>query len=120
MKLPVARWVALVAYLALLALTLVWHAWLAPSVYFPVSLVVLVMAGPLLLPLRGLLHGRPRSHLWAAFLSLLYFTHGVGEAVANPSQRWPALAETVLSLALFFAATLYVRWASAAHGDDAG
>jgi len=113
-KLPLARWLTLAGHLGLLALTLAWHAWLAPSVYFPVSLVVLVMAGPLLLPLRGLLHGRPRSHLWAAFLSLLYFIHGVGEAVANPEQRWLALGEVGLSLILFFAATLYVRWAAAA------
>jgi len=119
-KLLLAHWLTLGGHLGLLILNLAWHAWLAPSVYFPVSLVVMVTAAPLLLPLPGLLQGRPRSHLWAAFLSLLYFTHGVGEAVANPEQRWLGIAEIALSLILFFAATLYARWTAAAAPRDAG
>ena len=114
-----AHWLALGGHLGLLILTLAWHAWLAPSPYFPVSLVILVLVAPLLVPLRGLLSGRPRSHLWAAFLSLLYFIHGVGEAVANPAQRGLALAEIGLSLTLFFSATLYARWAAPPPQDAA-
>ena len=120
MRLALAHWLSLGAHLGLLSLSLAWHAWLAPSVYFPVSLVVLVTTAPLLLPLRGLLQERPRSYLAAGFLSLLYFTHGVGEAVANPEQRWLGIAEIALSLILFFAATLYARWTAAAAPRDAG
>lgn len=120
MRLLLAHGLALTSNLGLLILTLAWHAWLAPSPYFPVSLVVLVTVAPLLLPMRGLLRGHPRSHLWAAFLSLLYFIHGVGEAVAAPAQRWLALAEIGLSLTLFFSATLYARWAAAPPPRDAG
>ena len=112
------RRLVLTSYFSLLLLTVVWHTWLFPSVYFPISLVLMVTALPLLLPLRGLLHGRPRSHIWAALLSLLYFTHGVGEAFASPQQRWLGLLEILLSLTLVFSASLYVRqYASAA---DAG
>ena len=58
---------------------------------------------------------RRRSPLWAAFVSLLYFIHGVGEAVANPDQRWLGLTEIGLSLLLFFAASLYARWGAEAQ-----
>jgi uncharacterized membrane protein len=112
MKLRIARAVVLTAYFFLLLLVLAWHAWLFPAPHVPVSLMLLITAVPLLVPLRGVLHGRARSHLWAAFLSLVYFVHGVGEAMANPAERWLGLAEVASSLLLFFAATLYARWAS--------
>ena len=101
--------IALAGYFALLTLTVVWHAWLFPSAYFPVSLVLIVMGLPLLLPLRGLLHGRPRSYIWASFLAMLYFVHGVGEAIANPQQRWLGFLEILFSLTLIISASLYVR-----------
>lgn len=115
MRLSLVRWLSLAGLLGLLGMSLAWHGWLAPSRYFPTSLVILVTTLPLLLPLRGVLHERPRSHLWAAFASLLYFIHGVGEAVANPDQRWLGLAEIGLSLLLFFAATLFARWGAQAQ-----
>ena len=115
MKLHWLHRLTLASYFALLALMLIWHAWLFPSAYFPTSLVLFVTAVPLLLPLRGLLHGRPRSHIWAALLSLLYFVHGVGEAFASPQQRWLGFLEILLSLTLVLSASLYVRQ----HGDSA-
>jgi uncharacterized membrane protein len=115
MRLRLVRWLSLAGVFGLLGLSLAWHAWLARSLYFPTSLVILVTTLPLLIPLRGVLHGRPRSHLWAAFVSLLYFIHGVGEAVANPDQRWLGLVEIGLSLLLFFAASLYARWGAEAR-----
>ncbi len=116
-KLHLARTLTLSAYFNLLILVTVWHAWLYPSAYFPVALVLLVTAVPLLLPLRGLLHGRPASHLWTSFLMLLYFMHGVVEATANPVQRFPALLEVLFSLLVFLAAAFYTRWAMAAVGQ---
>ena len=108
---------ALTNYFALLILSVVWHSWLFPSAYFPVSLVLIVMAMPLLLPLRGLLHGRPRSYIWASLLATLYFIHGVGEAVVNPQQRWLGILEIVFSLGLIFSASLYVRFSRPAHDN---
>lgn len=111
MRRRLARSLALAGYFGLLTLVTAWHAWLAPSARLPVSLVLLLTAVPLLVPLRGLLYGRPRSHVWAALLSLPYFVHGVGETFA--AGQWLSLGalETILSLTLFFAATLYARWA---------
>ncbi len=113
-KIRLTHVLALSGYLSLLILVTVWHAWLHPSNYFPRTLVLLVTAAPLLLPLRGMLHGRPSSHLWASFLMVLYFMHGVVEATVNQAQRLPALLEILLSLLVFFAAAFYTRWARAA------
>lgn len=117
MKRRAAYFISVGAYLALLSLLVIWHAWLHPSLYFPTALVLLVTAVPMLLPLRGLLHGRAQSHLWASFLMLLYFMHGIVEAYVNPLQRAPALAEVALSLAVCVSAALYTRWARAAAAE---
>lgn len=114
MKLSLVRWLSLAGVFGLLGLSLIWHAWLVAPVHYPISLVVLITTLPLLIPLRGVLHGRARAHLWVAFISLLYFIHGVGEAFANPEQRWLGLLEVGLSLLLFFAASLYSRWGAEA------
>ena len=119
MKVRLSRSLALLGYFSLLGLMLAWHAWLSPPRFFPVTLVLLATAVPLLLPLRGLLHGRPRSHLWAAFLSLAYFTHGIGEAVASPEDRWLGVLEVACALLLFFTAVAYVRWAPGEQGREA-
>jgi uncharacterized membrane protein len=120
MRLRLARRLALGAYLGLFCLVLVWHAWLHPSMYFPTALVLLVTAAPLLLPLRGLLHGRVRAHLWASLLMLPYLVQGVVEGLANPPQRAPALAQLALSLVAFGAAAAYARWAAPGpHGGGA-
>lgn len=106
----VARVAALSGYFGLLSLLMLWNTWLAPSRYFPVALVLLVMVGPLLLPLRGLLHGRPYTHAWTSYLALAYFMHGIGQAYAVPSERTPALLEVLFSLALFLGAIFYARF----------
>jgi uncharacterized membrane protein len=109
-KARLARGLALGGYFGLLALMTAWLVWIAPSAHLPISLVLVVAVFPLLLPLRGLLHGRPRAHVWAAFLSLPYFVHGVGEAFAGTDERWLGVVEVGLSLTLFFGASLYARW----------
>jgi uncharacterized membrane protein len=114
-----ARALALSGYFGLLALMTAWLAWIAPSAHLPVSLALVLAVFPLLLPLRGLLHGRPRAHIWAAFLSLAYFVHGVGEAFAGTDERWLGAVEVALSLALFFGASLYVRWHATAAAERA-
>ena len=116
MKLRCARLATLSGYFGLLLLMLLWHAWLHPPQRFPTALVLTTL--PLLLPLRGLLHGRPAAHLWASFLMMLYFMHGVVEAMTNPPQRLLAIAEIALSLTVFIAAALYTRWAPTPQEDS--
>ncbi len=104
-----ARVVAQSGYFGLLALLVVWYAWLSPSPHFPVVIVLLFLVTPLLFPLRGILHGRPYTYAWTSYLALLYFIHGVGEAYATPSDRVLAGMEIVLSLMLFGGAIFYAR-----------
>lgn len=84
------------SWLALIALQLLWHA-LLPAPHGAGSWVLAAVAVvPLLLPLKGLLAGLPRSMTWAGYLSMLYLVIGVMEAWANPPQRIPALAQVLL------------------------
>lgn len=100
---------ALIGYFGLFTLLMLWITVLAPPARFPVALVLIVTVTPLLLPLRGLLHGQLKSCAWSAYVSLIYFIHGTAEAYVNPDERIYALIEVVLSLMLFFGATFYIR-----------
>lgn len=105
-----AHIVALTGFFGLFVLLMLWHTVLAPSTQFPVALVLLITVTPLLLPMRGLLDGKPKSCAWAAYISLLYFIHGSIETYSNPSERLYAALELILSLMLFLGAIAYVRW----------
>ena len=105
-----SRWLTLTAYFALLALLILWQTVLAPPQTLPVSLVLVLLAGPLLFPLRGLLHGRPYTHAWTSFLVLIYFIHGVVEAWSNPPVRLYAGLEILFSVLLYIGAVLFARY----------
>ncbi len=103
--------IALIGFFGLFALLMLWNTVLAPSIRFPVALVLLVAVTPLLLPMRGLLDRNPRSCAWAAYVSLIYFLHGTAEAYVNADERLYASLEVLLSLMLFFGSAFYVRLA---------
>lgn len=105
-----AHYVALIGFFGLFILLMLWHTLLMPPTQFPVALVLLITVTPLLLPTRGLLNANRRSCAWAAYLSLLYFSHGAIEIYSNPNERIYALLELIFSLMLFFGANLYLRW----------
>jgi uncharacterized membrane protein len=50
------------------------------------------------LPLLAARHDSDRGLLVGALVALLYFSHGVMEAFANPAERLPAVLEIMLSL----------------------
>lgn len=110
------RRIALASYLALLALTVGWEGWLAPVPNSPPGFWLAVKSIPLLLPLFGLLHGKPRSYAWASLLLLLYLTEGLvllwterTLGFARGSALPWALLETLLTLTFIIAAALYIR-----------
>ena len=107
--------VAVVGFLGLFALLMLWNTVLAPSSRFPAALMLLITVTPLLLHMRGLLDRKPKSCAWMAYISLIYFIHGSIEAYANASERLYASLEIIFSLMLFFGAILYVRFAGK-HG----
>jgi uncharacterized membrane protein len=100
---------AIVVYLALMALLMLRFTWLAPPPRSLISVSLLLFAGPLLIPLRGLLRGRRYTIAWSTLLILAYFIHGTATAAEGGMGFWLGLAEISLSLGYFFLAILYIR-----------
>ncbi len=114
MRRSVWRYMALSSFLAVLILLSLRIVWLAPPDYWPRSLVLLCLVGPLLLPLRGVIYGRPRAHLWAAILAMFYFVvgsyHGADALTHGHTDRLVlAILDILMSITLFISANLYVR-----------
>lgn len=108
----IVRWLASGSLIGLVVLLISWYGWLAPAFHFQKWLTILVFTLPLLFPLRGILYGKPYTHAWTSYLSLLYFAHGSMEAWSNPVARPWALLEVVLAVTLFTSCILYARWRS--------
>jgi uncharacterized membrane protein len=102
-----ARAAALAGLLALVALGLAWELWLAPTGSGTLALKVL----PLLACVAGLWRHRMYTFRWLSLLVWLYFMEGVVRATSEAGPgRWLALAEVLLSVALFGCSALYIRW----------
>lgn len=111
----IGRILTLVGHLGLILLFVNWLTWLAPPKRMPRGVVLLLAVVPLLLPLRGILHGRRYTHQWTSFLSMLYFAVGI-DLWLNPAQGAALLgaAVVVLSLLQFFGCILYARYTASA------
>lgn len=94
--------------IALLALALLYGAWFGgawpPGGPRWVALAVFALP-PLLLALALPRFGA-RAGFWAGVLALLWFSHGVMVAWTRPPERWAALAEVALAVAVVFAASI--------------
>lgn len=99
MNTPLPYRIGRLAWLASIALQVVWHSWLARPDHMPVWLVLAITVVPLLLPFTALPDLR-RALLWVGILSLFYFCHGVAEAWSLPTVKWLALSEIGLTLLL--------------------
>ncbi len=92
---------------ALVALCFLWELWWAPTGRGTLALKVL----PLLLCALGLWRHRLYTYRWLSLLVWLYFIEGVVRAWGDKGiSQGLALAEVVLSLAVFAAVTAYIRW----------
>lgn len=98
---------ALAAWLGLFVLLVLWGIWLAPPAPPWRAPWLVLLVGPLLLPLRALMRGRRYTFAWSSMLVLVYFIHGVSAAATGQ----PLLGgiEIALSLVYFAAAIGYVR-----------
>lgn len=91
---------AAASLIALLVLCLAWELWLAPL--RPGGSMLALKALPLLLPLRGILHGRRYTHQWTSLLVLLYLAEGTTRSITDQgSSQLLAVAETTVALLLF-------------------
>jgi uncharacterized membrane protein len=107
---PAVAWsqrVAVASLLGLIVLGLLWELQLAPTGSGMLALKVL----PLTFAVAGLLKRRMYTYRWVALLVWLYFVEGVVRATSDTglSARL-ALLEIVLTLSLFVACAVHVRW----------
>jgi len=115
MTAPALRHVALASYVALIALSLLWEAWLAPS-RSAMAFWLVVKLLPLLLPLPGMLADRLRAYVYACLIALLYLIEATVIAytqalrpLAFAEPRLLAWIELLLVGVFFVSATFYVR-----------
>ena len=104
----VCRWTASASLILLIMGCIAWEAVLAPLRPGGSWLILKVL--PLLLPLRGILHGRRYTYQWSSMLILAYFSEGAVRAWSDTAPScWYAAAEVCLTL-IFFAATIGFAW----------
>ena len=108
-KITLFRWLTLVGYFGLMFFIFSWLLWIQPLPAHEISIKILLGVGPLMLPLRGLLHGRVYTHAWSMYLALFYFVIGVWYAGA-PQDRLFGLVICAFSLLFFIGAMFYTRF----------
>lgn len=101
------RAIAVGSIVALIVLGLAWELWLAPTGSGWLALKV----APLALPLPGLIRNRLYTYRWVTLFVWLYFVEGVVRAASDhgPGARL-ALVEVGLTLLLFAACAVHIRW----------
>ncbi|MGB0865522.1 MAG: DUF2069 domain-containing protein [Granulosicoccaceae bacterium] len=109
-KLKLARQVSLVSYAATLLLTFNWISWYSPPQQVPRSLILLILVVPLVLPVRGFIHGRAKSYIGVAMVAMWLFAAGLD--IAFYIQTWKTLgwALVVCSVLLFVSSYFYLRY----------
>lgn len=102
-----ARAMAFVSVLGLVVVGLAWELWLAPTGSGTWAVKVL----PLLLCIGGLMRHRLYTFRWLSLLVWLYFLEAIVRAMTEGGwSQAMALLQLALSLLLFGACSLYVRW----------
>ena len=108
------RWLTLFGYLGLMALIFTWHLFIKPLPPQFISITLLIQLGPLMFPLRGLLHGKIYTHVWASYLALFYFVIGVWYAASHETLLF-GIFICLFSLIFFIGAVFYARFAARAQ-----
>ncbi|MGD8173844.1 DUF2069 domain-containing protein [Vibrio sp. TRT 21S02] len=110
------RLLALCGNLALLAWVAIWQLSLSPHPHISSTTLAIAWVIPLLLPLPGILAGKPYTHAWANFILMLYFLHALTILYVDGGERWLAAVELLLTAAGFAGNILYAR----ARGKELG
>ena len=109
-KLKIWRTISLVSYAATFLLTFNWLSWYSPPEDVPRALLLLILVVPLVLPVKGFIHGRAMSYVAVAFVSMWLFAAGLDVAIYE--QNWTELgwALVACSVLLFVACYFYLRY----------
>ena len=100
MQLKIWRSLTMIGLFGLIGLIIAWNGWLTPVQALPRSLEVLLLITPLLIPLGGILHGRPREHVHATLYALLYITIGIWHSF-SPQEEIYGYLMVLFSIALY-------------------
>ncbi|CAH0539090.1 DUF2069 domain-containing protein [Vibrio marisflavi] len=103
------RVLALCGNVLLLVWVALWQIYLSPHVHVNSISVAIAWCLPLLLPLHGIVMGKPYTHAWANFILMLYFLHSLTILYIDQGERWLAAVELLFTLMAFVGNTLYAR-----------
>ncbi|UAA40336.1 DUF2069 domain-containing protein [Paraneptunicella aestuarii] len=109
-KTKLFRAIALFGYFGLLIWMVLWHFVLIPDSPYSVLFRVLFWIVPLLLPLKGMIQGKPYTHAWANFIVMFYLLHGLTAIYSNADEWVYALIEILLATAMFIGCSFYARF----------
>ncbi|WP_371185975.1 DUF2069 domain-containing protein [Thalassotalea maritima] len=104
------RKIATYSYVALLAYMLAWLYWLAPSQSMSPTLTFVMFILPLLLPLKGIIQGKPYTFAWANFIIIFYMMYGLTTLWVAADERWIAVGQLLLTTITFFASAYYSKY----------
>lgn len=108
-KILLSRITTLLGYFGLLIFIPLWHLLVEPLAAEFISITLLVQIGPLMFPLRGLLHGKVYTHAWSMYLALFYFVIGIWYA-GDESTRYFGIGFSLLSILFFMGTMLFTRF----------
>lgn len=112
-KAKVALLMTQILLIVLIGFISAWTLAISPPPQANPITITLFQVVPLALFLPGVLMGSQRTCVWLCFVILVYFCSGVIWAM-SPVQMIFGLGESLLTVALFTSAMLYVRW----YGKD--
>lgn len=104
-----SRTITLLGYFGLIVFIPLWHLKIEPIQPEFISMTLLIQVGPLMFPMRGILHGRVYTHAWSMYLALFYFICGIWYA-GDISTRNFGIGFSLLSVCFFIGTMLYTRF----------
>ena len=108
-KITLSRSATLLGYFGLMLFIPLWHLVITPLPAKFMSVTLLIQVGPLMFPLRGLLHGKVYTHAWSMYLALFYFVVGIWYA-GDVSTRTFGVIFSLLSILFFIGTMLFTRF----------
>jgi uncharacterized membrane protein len=99
---------AIIGLIGLILLIILWNGWLTPVQTIPRSIEMLIMLAPLLLFLRGTLHGRYNTHVIITFPAMFYLLIGFWY-VFTPQEEIYGYLMMLFSLLLYTGGFMYAR-----------
>ncbi|MGK0250317.1 MAG: putative membrane protein [Oleispira sp.] len=103
------RYFALIANLSLILWVGLWQSTISPHPHLNNYVIAVMWIIPMLLPLKGILEGKPYTHAWANFILMFYFLHALTILWVDDGERWLALIELVITSSAFVANILFAR-----------